>query len=256
VLYKIRYLLLLVLLGITTLDAGWLNRKAEGWAWYEDVKKTPQGKEREEEGGSPSSEDLSPSERMKDVQEGLEDKKALAVLEPTVENVGEYIKAQHEVLEQTDKFTQSWAKFILLHPEYDNTIKYPTAQYSNQVYKKQKRDAKNALFNELSKDHGFFFFFKGEEMLSQAFAGVVKMFADRFDWSVLPVSLDGYSVSEFPDAHINTAMVENLGVEITPALYVYSVSDEEFIPVAFGAISIDALEDHIVLQFADPEEEK
>jgi conjugal transfer pilus assembly protein TraF len=76
---KLIFSCLLSLLCHHNLIAGWHERKAEGWAWYEDCQ--------------PPKEEKPPTaaNELQAIQQNIEEKLAKAVLDPTPDNIKSYI---------------------------------------------------------------------------------------------------------------------------------------------------------------------
>jgi len=82
--------LLLVMFCIHPLFADWQDRKAEGWAWYEDRKEEQcQEKEREQS--------LTESAQIQEIRRELKEKLSKALLNPTNENVLAYMQEQKKM---------------------------------------------------------------------------------------------------------------------------------------------------------------
>ena len=74
------------------LTAGWLDRKAEGWAWYEDkIKKI--NVEEEEKSDQP----VSAQEQLAEIKKVLEEKLADAILNPSDESIAAYMRERAKV---------------------------------------------------------------------------------------------------------------------------------------------------------------
>ena len=238
---------------MTLLQANWIDRKAEGWAWYEDLK--PQEKKTQEEDLQPPSvSSLKASEKAKMIRKNLEEKLSAAVLDPTHENVRAYMQEQHKWLDQSAKFSKVWAQVLLQDPDLDETLSgHPTSQYGIQVKKQMERERRHALIKQISSDYGLFFFYEGDSKPSQAFALVVSEFEHKHDWEVLAVSMDGLLLEGFKSNQVNNGIAEKWNIRHYPALFLVNPKTENVVPISFGLTSLDQIESNIVLQFSGVE---
>src|ERR1700722_14414353 len=131
--------MLILFLSHHTLFARWHDRKAEGWAWYEE-KKQPKKEEPKQD------QVLNAAEQMAQVRKNLEIKLAAAVLEPTGENIKSYMEEQQKWVEQSSHFAQVWTQTLLNFPHLDYTATHlPVSQYGLRLYKQNIQNDKEKL---------------------------------------------------------------------------------------------------------------
>lgn len=244
----------LFLIGSGSLQSGWLERKAEGWAWYEDLEKptneipqTHTTKQKEDLPIVPPPPTF--AEEAAAVRKNLEEKLAHAVLVPNEENVAAYMLEQKKWIDQSADFSRIWAKVLLQQPNMDATLEYPVSQYGIQVQKQIEQDSKTRLIHTLIKDHGLFFFYKGQSKVSQAFSMVVKEFAMKYGWEVMAISSDGTLIDGFSNNQPDNGIVSHFSIETFPSLFIVNPINKEVTPIAFGLASVDQIENNIALQF-------
>lgn len=225
------------------LQAGWIERKAEGWAFYEDEERS-QERVSKEEPAPPS-----PQEQLHEVKRNLEMLLADALLNPTPDNTLRYMKAQQDWLLKSARFSNSWRKVLLAHPELDPTAtSFAVSHYGRQIQKNLMQEEKDQLILSLTKQYGLFFFYEGGSKISQAFAKVVKAFTVKYQWTLVGITVDGISLSEIPtQADSNTS--EKLGIRIFPALIAFDPKTHVAVPLAFGLKALDQIENSVLLQF-------
>ena len=239
-------ILLLIIIHASPGFASWIDEHAQGWAWYEDQEKLEKEKQNASSSGSSA-------EQMTQIRKNIEEKLSQAILDPTEENIKSYIQEQKYWIDRSAEFAKIWARIVLNNPELDETTKFPVSQYGILVEKERLRDRKYSLISELSKDHGLFFFYEGENKRSQAFAQVVREFVKRHNWNVLAVSVDGKILEGFPNTKPNKGVSEKLGIKKYPSLVVVNPRTNQVYPIAFGMISLDQVENNISLQFVEEE---
>ncbi len=225
-----------------SLQAAWIDRKAEGWAWYQD----PQEKTSREY-QKPA---LSSSQELAIVRKELEEKLAKAVLEPTSENILAYMQEQQKWLGQSSEFSKLWTQILLQHPSLDNTTRVPVSQYGLQVYKKMLQEQKEELVSNLSKENGLFFFYEGDNLASQAFAEVVKNFSNKYTWKVIGISVDGKILEAF-DTKLDNGISKKFGITVFPSLILVNPKEDIVAPISFGLASLDQIEENLFVQFSN-----
>lgn len=254
---EFRWALILFLSIQSFTDAGWIDRKAEGWAWYEDLKKEEEKSEIIPVQPIPVAvvkQPLTPSDELSQVKKEMENSLAEAVLRPTTESVGQYMEMQKKWVDQSGVFAQAWARVLLEKPFLDETTRTPVSQYGIQVQKKIIQERKETVIKQLAKDHGLFFFYEGKKQTSAAFALVVKAFAQRYQWEVFAVSLDKTKLEGFKNNQQDNGISRAFNVETAPSLYVVNPKTHEVIPIAFGLITVEQIENNLLLQFTEPQE--
>lgn len=242
-----RYLAQALLL-CTSLQAGWLDRKAEGWAWHET-----QVKEEQE----PIPESLTSSQSLSRSRQELEELLADAILDPSEENVLRYMAAHQYWLGRSAAFAQTWSRALLLHPTMDPTAtNFATSQYGRQLQRTWEQEEQAQAIQAMGAEYGLFFFYEGASKTSRAFAKVVKVFAKTYQWSVLGVSTDGIFLEEIALNRANNQIAEKMGINVLPALVAIDPKTQKMIPLAFGLQSLDRIEANTAAQWNHLQREK
>lgn len=247
------------------LTSGWLERKAEGWAWYEEVEKkedqemTPESLEKavrlEEPSLSSAPSSASASQKAAEIRKNLEEKLAQAVLEPTPENVEAYMREQQKWMNQSARFSDQWVKALLKQPDLDATHEFPVSQYGIQLYKQLEQERRDALMQKLNQQYGLFFFYEGQEKSSQVFSFVVKEMVKKYGWEVIAISKDGLILDGFRDNHPDNGIIQRMGVKVFPSLFLVNPSLADIRPISFGLVSLEQVERNIELQFSEWKED-
>lgn len=239
------------------LSSGWLERKAEGWAWYEEIEK-----QKEQESSVEAAKELplqesvpSASQRAAEIRRNLEEKLAQAVLEPTKENVETYMREQQKWMNQSAQFSNQWVKVLLKQPELDATNEFPVSQYGIQLYNQLEQEHRDALMKQLNQQYGLFFFYEGKEKSSQVFSFVVKEMSKKYGWEVIAISKDGLLLEGFQDNHPDNGIIQRMGVKVFPSLFLVNPNAADIRPISFGLVSLEQVERNIELQFSDWKED-
>ncbi|MBY0272291.1 MAG: type-F conjugative transfer system pilin assembly protein TraF [Alphaproteobacteria bacterium] len=225
------------------------ERHAEGWHWYEEFSRDSKIEERKKNSSGRSSpfSSSTPTEKIEAQRKELETKLHTAILEPSHENIITYILAQKALMDQSQRFSEVWKEVVLRTPSLDETLVHPVDQNARHIYYQEKHQDITKRIKALAQEYGLFFFFKGECAYCHHFAPVVKDFAKKHGWSVLGVSLDGSTLTEFPGARRDNGMAARLQVSHVPALIAFHPSSGQMIPLAYGLVSESEIEERVEL---------
>lgn len=237
---------LLTILFQIPLESSWIDRKAEGWAWYENRAE----KEIEVE---PSKKAKSAHEMLSAAKQQLEEKLAEALINPTEASLRDYMVEQKRWVQQSADFAHLWEKVLLQSPELDPTAtSYPVTQYGIQLQKEIENENKRLFISSLSKENGLFFFYEGQSKISQGLAKVIKTFSEKYSWEVVAISIDGTILEELGAPRMDNGISQKMAVSIFPALFVVDPNSKTATPVAYGFVSLEQIENKIMLQFKTP----
>ncbi len=217
-------------------DNFWEN-PAEGWHWY-----------RETEENSPNSEKaiLDPIQKMADLQEQVKQSLDLAILNPTVDNVRNYITLQNQLGERAQHFSEVWKTVLLNYPELDFSLQHPTNNMAKQIDLDQTHQQEDVAIRRLAQHSGLFFFYRSTCPYCQKFAPIVKDFSERYHLSVVPITTDGVSLPDFPHSHRDQGQAARLKVTMEPALFTVDPESHRIIPVSYGLLSEDELRQRLL----------
>ena len=232
--------------------SSFFEKRAEGWHWYESlsdnkIKKRKAEEEKSSSGRSSSSSLQTPTEKIEAQRRELETKLHTAILEPSQQNITTYILAQKALMDQSQRFSEAWKKVVLTTPSLDETLVHPVDQNARHVYYDEQRRELSKKIQGLASEYGLFFFFRKNCPYCHQFAPIVKRFADKYHWSVLGISLDGGNLPEFPHAKRDNGIATRLSVTHVPALIALHPKTGKLIPLAYGMVSENEIEERIEL---------
>lgn len=223
------------------LSAAWSDGRSQGWAWYEETAKKAE-KSIEQEVVQ------SPSEQLAQIRKDLEDSLSQALLNPTHENVIAYMREQKKWVDQSALFASRWRSALLEDPVLDPTVEVPTSQYGLQVHKDKEGRERSRRLMALGRECGLFFFFQGDCPYSEALSRVVDAFGQRHHWEVVPVSLDGAALENFPSPRQDNGISQSFGVARAPAVFVVNPTIGLAVAVSYGLTTLDTLEKNVLMQ--------
>ena len=234
----------LVLLFESSLVASFYDRKAEGWHWYEESNQWPViSNQKKSELSKEKMPD--PIAQLESFKKEVERLKAIAILTPSYGNVKAYMEIQKKLMAKASLFSEKWLEVVFTTPHLDAGLRFPTAQAARHVYLDQKQAQKEAQIKALAKTYGLFFFYSSTCAYCQKFAPLVKGFSEKYHWKVLPISLDGKFLPEFPDSKRDNGAAKALKVTFVPTLLAVDLKSGKTFPLSHGLSTHDQIEERI-----------
>jgi len=209
----------------------WL-RYQEGWFWYKDPPLPTLNKEPKKE--------TRPREliEFEAMQKHLEQLKKIAVMNPTEMHMKAYMGYQRFVMDKSALFADKWQRVVWQTPELDYSLTgRPTNGFAIDVYDQQLRDKQSNTLRALARTHGLFFFFRSDCPYCHKFAPVLRRFSEQYGLLVLPVSLDGGVLPDFPNAVTDNGIAASLNVTVVPALFLAVPGSRQMTPIGFGLMA-------------------
>lgn len=246
--------------------AGFFDRAKEGWFWYEDppapvLPPSP----KPEQPAPPTSPPirLGPMtwEDLKRLDPGALDLDTLparwlkaltqakleyALDDPTPDRVKAYIVVQRAAFRRSERFSAAWQLVMYQHPDLDYATVHPTSEFGRRIEAEAAEAQEEQDLRALGERAGLFFFFTSTCRFCQEQAKVLRLFADTYGFSVLPITLDGRGLPEFPDANPDNGMAKRLEVRLVPMLYLAIPDERVLTPVGAGVLTLSELKDRIL----------
>jgi len=226
------------------LNAGFYDRAMEGRYWYDE-------RINDEAEISKENKNISEDnalEYLLELKQKFETTKALAVLQPNRENLLKYMTIQNKLVMNAEKFAKVWQQILLENPLLNDELTNPTAQYAIQARKAAQYMEIEAFLNSAREKHVLLFVYDSSKKLSQAAGEMVQDFAADTHWQIVPITVDGKDLSEFPNSKILADQGLALGLKDTPAYIIGNLDNETIQHVGFGAISVSRLKENIYIQ--------
>lgn len=238
------------------LGADFYKRHAEGWFWYKDppvLEEPEEPKERKYEAipTIPDTPIARAQREMTNFKKKLDDLKVLALVDPTPHNVETYMRVQKEMVDRSEKFSKTWQQVVLSSADLNPEVKNPTAQYARHVQNDIDKANKEKTIGLLSKTYGLIYFFKDNCPYCTGFAPIVQLFAEKYNWNVMAISLDGSASDVFSDARPDNGIAQALDIKSVPALIAYNGETNDVIPISYAMTSLDQLENNVMALVGD-----
>ncbi len=235
-----------ILAGATESDQ-WFQRHAEGWFWYIDPPVEEETGEAADEVPAPAAPTpLDPKAELKAFQEKLENAQALAVMQPTRENVTAYLYLQKEAMDRSQAFAERWQRVVWTTPALDHTLVRPTSPKAVIAYYDTRNEERKVKLQQLAQSHGLFYFFRESCPYCERFSPILKSFAKRHGFHVTAITLDGEASPGFPQPRRDNGTARRLGVRTVPALYLVQPRTRTVQPVSFGLLGPSELEQRLL----------
>lgn len=177
----------------------------------------------------------------------LDDSRKKAVWNPTPENVRSFMENQIIMAERADKFSNVFTRLGWQNPELSYNVENPVNRAALQTYRMTERASRVSHMGSISERYGIYYFYSQNCAACRVFSPILDGFRRIHDIKVVAVSMDGGPNAVFGDWRPNNGIARGLGLEntVTPAVILFDARTSETIPVSFGAISIEELEDRI-----------
>lgn len=218
-------------------DDSFYQDKTSGWFWYQDPKINHKNIKLEPDF----------AQQVDVEKEELDRVLKVAIKSPTDANLIQFIKLRNKLIDQSYNFGLRLRQVDLINPELDQLKTYPVNQVSKEIYKAQKREHIQQKIAKLTKTHGLFYVFASGCAYCHAFAPTVKNFANKYGWSLIPISLDGVPIVDFPDARQGYGLEKKLGIKAIPALIMIEPKSGKVLPITTGVVSEEEIIERIDL---------
>ena len=241
-------LLFLMLISINGY-AGLTQSKAHGFHWYsvDTVEKKPKIEKKTQPMAPPV---LSPYEKLMEIRKETLNKLASALINPSLNTTYDYMKAQQVYAEKNQKFVQFWQQALLIHPELDHSLNFPTDNSAIALKNEETNQLIEKILNRAKDNYGLIFYYKGNSALSQKFSLHLMPFVNQYQFSMISVSTDGIFLPGLPNPKdIPLALIQqtmDLKARYLPALFLVNLKTQQMRPLSYGFISLSELKERFL----------
>lgn len=222
--------------------------------WYcddepEPVKATPAQRQKQEQVASPQPSpvlrDLSKLKTAEELRQELKIREDLAVMNPTEQNIKNYLDAWHMTMDKGTVFADQWRRVVWTNPQYDYSLKNPVNNTAVKVNNQAKEQDRTNYMKNIAREHGLIFFFRSDCPYCHQYAPTLKLLSEMYGIEVLGVSIDGGGLPEFPNPRDGRAVAQQWGIEKVPATFIASKKTGEKATIGFGVMSLQEVVDRI-----------
>lgn len=210
--------------------------------WYcEETKSTPILEHKAPSINKPSiSYEEQKLKEFEDLQKKLVDLRKIAIVDPSYENIKNYITQQNKIQSMSAVFADSWKRVLWQNPTLDYSVKHAVNNSAKKEFSKIMANKKLETLSELnSLGWGMMFFFSSTCPYCHKMAPVINRL-NQNGLEVLPVSMDGKPLVGLDGGfRADEGQSKQLGVRVTPSLYLVNMKDNIVFPIATGVVSYD-----------------
>lgn len=217
--------------------------------WYCDIEEgvqpaaTRQQPVRKDRGpGRIELKDIKTAEQLRQELKRRED---LAVMDPSEQHMKDYLELWQLTQDKGSVFADSWRRVVWQNPSLDYAQKRPVNNSAIKIYDEGRLQNEEQQLRTLAREHGLIFFFRSDCPYCHAMAPTLRMLSDRYGIEVLPVSVDGQGLPDFPQPRDGRAQAAAWGVERVPALFIGSRQTGDRAPVGFGMMALSEIVNRI-----------
>ncbi len=109
----------------------------------------------------------------------------------------------------------------------------------------QKQNTDNRL-SQLAQKDGVLFFFRSDCPYCHRFAPILKRFSAQYGLTVIPISLDGLGIAEYPNPKTNYDIGRKLNVSVVPAIFLVDPEKNAVATIGYGYSDYSAMTEKIL----------
>ena len=133
----------------------------------------------------------SATERIMATRRAMEEARAQAILEPTPENVTDYLRLEQEALQSAAAFSDAFRRVVWANPGLDYTLRRPVGALAKRLWSEERRAEREGVLAELGKRYGLIYLGSDRCPSCRVFGPLLRSFALRHGLEVLAVSTTG-----------------------------------------------------------------
>ena len=229
-----------------------------GFNWYPDPAAAKPEKKSEKPEQKPKT--IYEMTTLEEIQKELARLKGEAVVNPSEQNVLNFLRAQNYVMDKASLFADVSRRVVWANPEVNYAARSPVANFSRDMQKNRVDLKREQNLKALSETHGILFFARSDCDFCHDQAPVLKAFSAKTGVPILTISLDGRPIPMFPDAKpdngISMLASGGNGIATVPAIFLIDRKTQQTIPLATGVVAGEELAERIrVITTTKPGEE-
>lgn len=186
--------------------------------------------------------DLKTAEQLRAELKRRED---LAVMNPSDQNIKDYLLAWQMAQEKGAVFADNWRRVVWQTPELDYSLKRPVNNQAVRTFDSQRDFNEEQQLRTLAKDHGLIFFFRSDCPYCHAMAPLLRQLSQKFGIEVLGVSIDGRGLPDFPNFRDGRSQAQAWNVDRVPALFIGSKQTGDKAAIGYGAMAMSDIVNRI-----------
>ena len=153
------------------------------------------------------------TERLEAMRAELLEARALAVLEPTTENVENYIRLQSTVLVQSGNFADTWRRVVWQNPDLDYEGQHPQSNLGKKAAIAELEEARQFTIKEVANNYALLYVGSARCAVCRVYGPHLRRFADKYGFTTMGVTVDGSAMEAWPEARQDNGQLTNMGVD-------------------------------------------
>lgn len=230
-------------------DKRYYEDKERGWFWFEE----PVVPEEQIVERKPASEPATPSKPQEMValdykwlKENFEKLMAVAINNPTQENLANFAYAQRLMLDMSSRFSSRMTDFMMGEKALDENNRRPNAAFALRQFKNEVDKTVSQVISDIDANSlGIWFFFSSTCQYCLKMMPVINRFQSDHGVDVLAVSLDGGRLPGMENMDVvydtNREVAAKFGISVTPTTMLV-MNDSSAEEIAQGMRSLNDLE--------------
>lgn len=214
--------------------------RERGWYWYEEppveeeeIEEKP--KEKPAVVVAQPAKPLTAKEIIDKQREVFNNALSEAVINPTPENIRNYLAITQQINAQAERFSDSFKKTIWVAPEYDYSITgRPTTTQAIAAFNQNQVKENYGDLYQIAQEKGIIYFFRSDCPYCARFSPILKQFAAQFGFTIIPVAMDGKGTQDFPYPKRSDYMASRLNVSVVPATFLVDPDANTVSTVGYG----------------------
>lgn len=226
-----------------------VERKGEGWYWYQDPKDAPKKKPKPKPEPPKAADKPKPKTEPFSVEwlrtniPLLLDK---AIDNPSKENLEAFYYAQRVMMDKAQVYSEKARQVVAADPFLDENNRVPFSSYSKSMFLNQITDNTDEAIRALAKIGGLWVFFDSRCMHCRSQTHTAKLIADKYGFPVKYISMDGKGLPGTDGFVKDNGTAALLNVTITPTT-VFVVPPNNYYVISQGSMARDMIVDRLMI---------
>jgi len=244
---KILPLIILYLFSFPSLFGGFYEQGGyQGFYFFEETQK-------KEEKSTIKKDSLpkTPEEALvflKSEKARLEALQALAICNPTKENLTNFFEQRNQMIGLASNFADQGMFTLLERADLGPDPKFPKNDFGIEFRKNLEQSKQKETLKNLGEQFFLLVVGEGGEPWSEMAATIGETFANATKWTVRFLSLNGEKSTSDLKTEFNRSLLEKISLRETPSFFMIDPQNETIIPVGSGAPSVSLLFETILEQ--------
>lgn len=183
-------------------------------------------------------------QQLKQVQQILEQKKARAVIEPTEDNLIDYIRYQNLLANQAGYFSDQWRRVMWSHPELDYTQFRPVSTVGKQTWLEGRHEQEITNLAKINQRYGLFFVYSTTCPYCQKYGEILANLRQKYQLNIVGVSVNGEFLPNWQGNSVilsNQLQKLNITLNRIPITLLFDNEQQSVIVVGYGLLTQDEL---------------